>query len=337
MSDVIIGNVNLGQKPVCLAPMAGTSSVTYRGICHEYGSKFAPTELVSARSIVYNGIEKSFRFMEIDPQKEGITCIQFFGNEPEDFVHAINEIHKDERLKNVDIIDINMGCPVSKVIKTGGGSALMKTPEVAFEIVKASVEVANKYGKPVTVKTRIGFSEFSDSTLKFAEGLCDSGAAMVCVHGRTQAQLYHGNADINALKEISKVVKNKGVPFFSNGDIKDTSSAINMFEVTSCDGIMVGRAAQGNPWIFRSITGALTGDNEEYEVSSDERIDVLMRELVGTSSRIGEKTAVKEMRSVMPNYIRGLRGAAAIKVKLCAANTIEDVRTILEECRELWR
>ncbi len=337
MSAVKIGDISLGEKPCCLAPMAGTSSVTYRGICHEMGSSYAPTELCSARSVVYNGIEKSFRFLEIDKEREGLSCIQLFGNDPEDFVFAINAIEADERLKGVDIIDINMGCPVSKVIKTGAGSALMREPQLASDIVKASVETASKYNVPVTVKTRIGYSEFSDSSLRFVEGLADAGAAMICVHGRTQSQLYHGQADIDALKKMSEVVRAKGIPFFANGDICDVKSAVNMFEVTSCDGIMVGRAAQGNPWIFKGIRDALDGKNaENYIPDADERISVLLRELKGTASRIGEKTAVKEMRSVMPNYIKGLHGAASIKTRLCTANTIEDVETILDECRIIW-
>lgn len=337
MESVKIKDISLGVRPCCLAPMAGTSAVTYRGICHEYGSSFAPTELCSARSIVYNGIEKSFRFLEIDSEAEGITSIQLFGNEPNDFVFAINEICKDERLKNVDIIDINMGCPVPKVVKTGAGSALMETPDLAAEIVKASVEAASSYGKPVTVKTRIGFNEFSGSSLKYIEGLIDSGASMICVHGRTRAQLYHGVADINALKEIGEVFKGKDVPYFANGDITDGKSALNMFETTNCDGIMVGRAAQGNPWIFEEIRNYLDGKGENVRViDGNERIDVLLRELIGRSEHVGEVTAVKEMRSVMPNYIKGLRGSTSIKVSLCRANTISEVKAILDECRNLW-
>lgn len=331
-----IGKITFDRTPVCLAPMAGTSSVTYRGICVEQGASYAPTELVSARSILYNGIGKSFRYMEIDPEHEGITCIQLFGYDPDDFAEAVRMIHEDERLSGVDIIDINMGCPVSKVIKTGAGSALMRTPDVAEEIVRKTVEAASRYGKPVTVKTRIGFDSFTDGSLEFVRRIAQAGASMICVHGRTAKQMYGGIADWDALRRMRDAAASEGIPFFANGDVKDEESAVRILEQTGADGIMVGRAAMGDPWLFGRIRARLDGDKIPPAPTNAQKCDMLMRELLGTAEHIGEVTAVKEMRSVMPHYIKGLPGGAAVKVKLCGASTVEEVRVILKECRDLW-
>lgn len=331
-----IGKITFDRTPVCLAPMAGTSSVTYRGLCVEQGASYAPTELVSARSILYNGIGKSFRYMEIDPAAEGITCIQLFGSEAKDFTEAIKIMMEDPRLAPVDIIDINMGCPVTKVVKTGAGSGLMKTPDIAEQIVRETVKTAAEYGKPVTVKTRIGFDRFSDESVEFVRRIAQAGAAMVCVHGRTARQMYGGSADWDALALMREAVAAEGVPFFANGDVKDEKSAGEILSKTGADGIMVGRAAMGNPWLFKRIRAYLDGEALPDEPSNQEKCDMLMRELVGTAEHIGEVTAVKEMRSVMPHYIKGLPGAASIKVKLCGASSVAEVEEILKECREIW-
>lgn len=331
-----IGDIELGNTPVCLAPMAGTSSVTYRGICVEQGAAYGPTELVSARSLAYGSLERSFRYMQISPEEEKVTAIQLFGYEPSDFEEAVKIICNDDLLKDVDIIDINMGCPVAKVVKTGAGSALMNTPDTAFRIVERTVRAAEAYGKPVTVKTRIGFGEFSDASVEFARGLAASGASMVCVHGRTAKQMYGGEADWNAIRKMRDAVVSEGVVFFANGDVRDEESARRILEVTESDGIMVGRAAMGDPWIFARIRAALDGKDIPEEPSVRAKCDMLMRELKGTVSCIGEETGVKEMRSVMPHYLRGLRGASSVKVELCRATTIAQIEDILKGFCERW-
>ena len=331
-----IGNIDLGNTPVCLAPMAGTSSVTYRGICVEQGAAYGPTELVSARSLAYGSLERSFRYMQISPSTEKVTAIQLFGYEPSDFEEAVKVICNDDRLKDVDIIDINMGCPVAKVVKTGAGSALMNEPEVAFRIVESTVRAAEAYGKPVTVKTRIGFSEFGPASVEFARGLAASGAQMVCVHGRTAKQMYGGEADWDAIKKMRDAVVSEGVKFFANGDVKDEDSACRILDVTEADGIMVGRAAMGDPWIFARIRAALDGKEIPQAPSVREKCDMLMRELQGTVACIGEVTGVKEMRSVMPHYLKGLKGASAVKVELCRATTVAQVEVILKGFCDRW-
>ena len=331
-----IGSIELGNTPVCLAPMAGTSSVTYRGICVEQGASYGPTELVSARSLAYGSLERSFRYMQISPSTEKVTAIQLFGFEPSDFEEAVKIICNDDRLKDVDIIDINMGCPVAKVVKTGAGSALINEPDIAFRIVESTVRTAEAYGKTVTVKTRIGFGEFSPASVEFARGLAASGASMVCVHGRTAKQMYGGVADWNAIRKMRDAVVSEGAKFFSNGDVKDEDSARKILDITEADGIMVGRAAMGDPWIFARIRASLDGKPSPSDPSVREKCDMLMRELKGTVSCIGETTGVKEMRSVMPHYLKGLRGATGVKVELCRATTVKEVEGILKGFCDTW-
>lgn len=329
MPLISIGSVNIAN-PVCLAPMAGVSNVTYRGICHEFGSAYAPTELCSARSIKYNGIDKSFRYLEIDPGTEGITAIQLFGADPEDFEYAVEAICNDDRLSQVSIIDINMGCPVPKVVKTGSGSALLKTPDIASDIVRATKRAADKYGKPVTVKTRTSFLDEEPAQLDFIKGLCEAGADMICVHGRSAKQMYHGFADREKIRLIGDVVKGYNIPYFANGDITNLESARSMIDETGADGIMVGRAATGNPWIFREIVSGLWDSSVNYEAPSDiERKQMLLREIKGTCNHLPEVVAVREARAVMTSYVKGMRGAATLKVELCKATTVSEIEEIL--------
>ena len=323
---------------VALSPMAGFSCVTHRRICHENGCDFSPTELTSARSVVMNGVSKSFRFMNIDPEGEGVTCIQLFGNTPSDFSEAIKIICEDERLSRVDVFDINMGCPVQKVVKTGAGSALIKTPLLAARIVSESRKTAERYGKFLTVKTRTGFSGEDDSGPDFASMLADSGAQAVCVHGRTASQMYSGKADWEKIRKMRERITDPDVYFWGNGDVTGPSSARKMIEVTGADGIMVGRSACGNPWIFRSIKEAFQNRNvnitsvETDCVTLSEKCDMLMNELDGRIGEVGERIAVCEMRSVMPHYIKGIPGASVMKAALCRASTRMEVRQILDNC-----
>lgn len=333
-----IGNIEFKDTVICLAPMAGNSTMAFRGICREKGSSYAPTELVSARSIVYGGTDKSFRYLQIDPKREGTTCIQLFGFEPEDFLVAAKAICKDERLSAVDIIDINMGCPVTKVMKTGSGSALLRDPLRAAKIVEAVREVTEEYGKVCTVKTRTGLNEHEKTGTKVVRELVKAGAQAVCIHGRTASQMYHGEASIEDVAEIAQVVKeeNPDCFFFANGDIKDGPSAKAAMEITGADGIMIGRAAIGNPWIFEEVRAYL-GGREFKAPTPDMKCDMLIRQLEETAEIIGESTAVKEMRSIMPHYITGLKGSTTVKVELCKAETIAQVKAILEESRKQWK
>lgn len=331
MNSVNIGGVTIPGN-VALSPMAGVSHITYRGICREFGAAYAPTELVSARSIRYNGVEKSMQYLRIDPASEGITAIQLFGAEPEDFTAAIGKIMEDEVLSQVDIIDINMGCPVPKVVKTGAGSALMNSPETAASIVRACKEALKGLPKkiPVTVKARIGFEAGDCGKPEFAKAVADAGCDMLCVHGRTRPQMYTGECNRKAVALMREAVRGYDIPFFANGDVTDGPSAASLIEETGADGVMIGRAARGNPWIFAEVASYLDGRSDIVLPSEQEKKEMLLREIKGRCRYCDEEIAVREFRSVMPFYIKGIRGAAKLKVSLCSALTVDEIKEILE-------
>ena len=331
MKSVKIGDIKI-ENPICLSPMAGFSSLPFRIICNSMGAGYCPTELVSARSIRYNGIDKSLRYMRISPEEEKITAIQLFGSEPEDFEAAIDTIMETQFLNEVTIIDINMGCPVPKVVKTGSGSALMEDPKRASDIVKACKKAVSGLSRnvPVTVKTRTGFNAGDNGKPDFARALADAGCDMICVHGRNRPQMYHGESSNEAIALMREAVRGYDIPFFANGDICDVDSAKEIIEQTGCDGIMIGRAARGNPWIFEQITAGLAGSELQKYPDADERKHMLLRELEGRLKYLPEDVAVREFRSVMPFYLKGLNGAAALKVRLCSAMKTEEVKEILD-------
>lgn len=352
-----IGDLIIPEN-IALAPMAGTSTCIYRTIAHEHGAAFGVTELVSARGIRFKqSVEISMRYLRIDPDHEGKTGIQLFGADPEDFSYAIPCILEDPRLSRVDVIDLNMGCPVSKVVKTGAGSSLMIDPRLAASIIEASVRAAEPYGKPVTVKFRSGWDEEDINAPEFAKMCIDSGAKALAIHARTQKQMYRGTADWEVIRKTKEAIAGTGVPLWGNGDVTDGASAIAMLETTGCDGVMVGRAAQGNPWVFTEIREALlAADKCTEESGKDEktaggecfsggnirkndrafpdrktRADVIRRHLIGLCDELGEKTGVKEMRSQIACYLKGGRGTADIKNRLMTAGTIAEVEALLAE------
>lgn len=329
MKTVKIGNVEL-SSPLFLAPMAGTSTLPFRVICHEFGAGLCTTELASARSIVYNNIEKSFRYMRISPQKEGKTCIQLFGSDAEDFAVAIKRICEDPRLSQVDIIDINMGCPVPKVVKTGAGCALMKDPKCAEGIAISAVNAGKEYGKPVTVKTRIGYSENDGNGIEFAKRLAQTGIAGLCVHGRYGTQMYRGCSDIDKIAQMHEAISDVKLTFIANGDIVDGKSAKAMLDTTGADAIAIGRAAAGNPWVFEQVRGYLDGKSYN-EPSQEDRIAMFWRELNDTCELIPEEIAVKESRGQMGAYLKGIPGSSKVRLLLCSATTREQIKRILEE------
>ena len=335
-----IGKVTIPEN-ISLAPMAGTSTCIYRTIAHEYGSAFGVTELVSARGIRFKeSVEISMRYLRIDPEKEGMTGIQLFGADPDDFSYAIPCILEDPRLAAVDVIDINMGCPVSKVVKTGAGSSLMIDPRLAASIIEASVRAAEPFGKPVTVKFRSGWDEEDINAPEFAKMCIDSGARALALHARTQKQMYRGNADWEVIRKTKEAIADTGIPLWGNGDVTDGISAVAMLKETGCDGVMVGRAAQGNPWVFSEIRAALEAADRGEDPASVKgsfapdrktKAEVIRRHLTGLCEDLGEKTGVKEMRSQIACYLKGGRGTAEIKNRVMTANTIPEVEALLDE------
>ncbi len=336
-----IGSVTVPGN-IALAPMAGTSTCIFRTISHEFGSCLGVTELVSARGIRFKeSLERSMRYLLIDPAREGTTAIQLFGFDPEDFTYAIPCILEDPRLKDVDILDLNMGCPVQKVVKTGCGSALMKTPDIAESIIRASVKAAAPYGKPVTVKFRSGWDEGSINAPDFAKMCVEAGASALAIHARTQTQLYRGKADWEVIARTKEAIADTGIPLWGNGDVKDGNSARAMISETGVDGVMVGRAAQGDPWVFSEIRDALSGeeaaciDGSRARVLRAERAAVIRRHLHGLCEQLGESTGVKEMRAQIAFYLKGERGTSEIKNRLMRAATTEEVEELLNEYQGL--
>ena len=329
-------NITIGSRTICgnvaLAPMAGTSDVTFRTLCREQGSSLGCTELVSARGIRYNpSLEKSFRYLEINPEKEGPVAIQLFGYEARDFAEAIPLILEHPLLGKADLIDINMGCPVAKVVKTGAGSALMTDMPLAASILETSVRAATPYSVPVTVKFRKGWDESQVNAVEFARMCRDSGAAAVTIHARTRAQMYHGDADWECIAGVAQALAGSGVPVFGNGDVKDGASAALMLAQTGVDGVMIGRAAQGNPWIFAEVKAVLRGEPIPPVPAPAQRADMIRRHLEGLCQKIGETLAVREMRAQLSCYFHGQRHAAAYRVEAMQALTFEQVDKILKE------
>ncbi|NLT11782.1 MAG: tRNA dihydrouridine synthase DusB [Clostridiaceae bacterium] len=321
---------------VSLAPMAGTSSVAFRNICHRYGADYSTTELVSARGIAYKqSVEPSFRYLEQDPLVGGPCAIQLFGYDPEDFSRAVPIIFEDPRLAGAMSIDINMGCPVPKVVKTGAGSALMKNKLLASHIIEATVRACEPYQKPVSVKFRKGWDESQSDTVGFAKMCIDSGAKVLTLHARTRDQMYHGKADWNCIASVKSAIAHTGIPLIGNGDVTDGTSAKAMMELTGVEGVAVGRAAQGNPFIFSQIRAFLDGrESAVFVPTPEERVSVMLEHLAGLISRIGEIQACKEMRSQIAYYFKGQRFASEYKAAAMSAESYDEVRCITEQWLE---
>ena len=314
--------------------MAGTSDRTFRTICHENGSVLGVTELVTARGIRYDPtMRKSLRYLEIDPEREGACAIQLFGYDPEDFTAAVTTVLSHPALGEAAFLDINMGCPVPKVVKTGAGSALMRTPELAGAIIRAAVEAAKSFSVPVGVKFRTGWDERSVNGPDFAKMCVEAGASILCIHGRTRQQMYSGSADWETIARVAEAVAGSGVPVLGNGDVTDGASAVRMLKETGVDGVMVGRAAQGNPWVFGEIRNVMEGGIGDTAPSPEERVRCILRHMEGVRAQLGEVLAVREMRSQLAAYMKGQRNAALYKDKLMRTETIEQVREVLEEWR----
>ena len=285
---------------VFLAPMAGGSDIAFRMICRELGAGMVFTELCTARGIRYRkSLDRTYKFLEISEDEKPVA-IQLFGSEPEDFSESIPIIFDDQVLAGCAAIDLNMGCPVRKVVCTGAGSALMGDILKAEKIIRASVKAAPV---PVTVKFRKGISPDSVNAVEFAR-MCEySGASMITVHGRTADQMYSGKADWEIIAEVKRNVK---IPVTGNGDVTGPESAARMFETTGVDAIMIGRAALGDPWIFSEILGT-RGRPDTGEI-----IRTVIRHLDTNVLHMGEKTAVKEMRKHFAWYLKKVKGSAEI-------------------------
>lgn len=311
-----IGALNI-EGNVFLAPMAGVTDSVFRLLCREQGADLTYTEMISAKGLIYKS--KNTKLLLERAPGETPFCVQLFGSEPEIMAEAAKELCD----YGVSLIDINMGCPAPKITKNGEGSALMNDPMLAGRIVKACAEAVKI---PVTVKIRKGNALVN--AVEIAK-ICEiNGAAAVTVHGRTREEYYSGKADWSIIKEVKRAVK---IPVIGNGDITDGASAERLLRQTGCDGVMIGRAAMGNPFIFREIKAYLKTGETISPPSPQERMETALRHTRLLIRLKGENKALREMRTHLCHYINGTKGAAAARTEINKTQSLDDIITVLNK------
>ena len=313
-----IGNVEL-ENNLILAPMAGVTDMSFRQLCREQGCGLLVTEMVSAKAILYNN-KNTETLLEIHPDEQPVS-LQFFGSDPQ----IMSEMAKRVEERPFDIMDINMGCPVPKVVKNGEGSALMKNPKLAGEIISAMVK---KLKKPVTVKFRKGFNDQSVNAVEFAKMAEQSGAAAVTVHGRTREQFYSGKADWDIIRQVKEAVS---IPVIGNGDIFTPEDAARMMEETGCDGVMAARGAKGNPWLFHRINHYLETGEILPQPSLSEIRDMILRHARLQVEYKGEFIAMREMRKHVAWYTAGCPHSAALRNDINMVETLEGLIELVDK------
>lgn len=309
-----IGNVRI-ENPFVLAPMAGVTDMPFRTLCKEQGAGLICMEMISAKAISFHN-KNTIALMKIDPCEHPVS-MQLFGSEPE----LMAEVAKSIEDKDFDILDINMGCPVPKVVNNGEGSALLKNPELIVQIIK---NVSSAIQKPVTVKVRIGFENAPVDIVEIARRAEDAGAAAIAVHGRTRQQYYSGTADWDIIRQVKEAVS---IPVIGNGDVDSPLKAEALLKQTGCDGVMIGRAVRGNPWIFREMNHYFQTGELLPRPSSEEIREMILRHARAQIALKGEFTGIREMRKHVAWYTAGMRHSAGLRR---ASNTIESYEALQE-------
>ena len=313
-----IGNIEV-NNPVFLAPMAGVTDWAFRTVCAELGAGVTVTEMVSSRALVYKD-KKSAKLLR---KNEGSICgAQIFGNDPQIMAEGARLALE---ISGCDFLDINMGCPMPKIANSGDGCGLMRTPELAGEILSAVVKAVDV---PVTVKCRLGWDKGSINVLDFTKRMEDNGAAMVAVHGRTRSMLYTGVADWDY---IHKVKDNLSIPVIANGDIVGGESAVKCLKRTEADGIMIGRSVFGDPWIFEEVNAAIAGEEYAGRPILKDRIAVAVRQFQLSEEDHGEKIACLEARKHFAWYLRGVSHASFYKREISSLTTMEDIYRVAKD------
>lgn len=312
-----IGNAAL-DNPIMLAPMAGVTDLPFRLLCKEQGCGYMVTEMVSAKAVLYNNRNTDI-LLRREPE-EGAVGLQLFGSDPD----VMAEIAARLEDRGFAAIDVNMGCPVPKIVKNGEGSALMRDPILAGRIIE-KMSAAVKC--PVTVKFRKGFDGAHINAVEFARVMEASGAAALTVHGRTREQFYAGDADWDIIRQVKENVK---IPVFGNGDIFTAQDAVRMLRETGCDGVAVARGAKGNPWIFREILALLQGRPIPDRPSRPELLQTIRKQAALTVRYKPEYIAVRELRKHVSWYTAGLHGGAALRAKVNRAETLDELYALLD-------
>ncbi len=316
-----IGNIELDSQ-VVLAPMAGVTNSAFKEVVRELGAGLICTEMINDKALIH-GNENTQKMIDISEFERPVS-VQIFSNEVETLVKAAKVVDK---LDNVDIIDINMGCPAPKITKNNSGSKILLYPESLYEMVKG---VVDNVSKPVTVKMRIGWDENNINVVENALLAQKAGASAVFVHGRTTKQQYSGEADWEVIKQVKEALD---IPVIGNGDIDSPQKAKAMLEYSGVDGIMIGRAAMGNPWIIHQVDHYLKTGELLDEPTIEDKINMIKKHAHKLISLKGEKVAIREMRGHASWYLKGIKGANKFKVKLQEINTLDDLNNVLIEIK----